>query len=136
MVSHSHAESLLLRGKPEEAARIYSLSNAEFDMVVLRLLNVLPPSTPRCSSSNPEEDAVSGMLSSTIRSCSSSPDSHLSCNAAASAALIQFLTDKLDQLLPCPTPSSEVTLHSSLSMMQPTMSSLCVSIHPSIYLTN
>ena len=130
MVSHSHAESLLARGKPEEAARIYALSNAEFDMVVLRLLGVLSPPTARSSidESDSSNVSVSGLLHSHLRGSSTSTDTDTQCHSdAVSAALLQYLTDKLEQLFPSPTPSSEVTdLVASLSV--------CLSISLSVLL--
>jgi hypothetical protein len=111
VVSHSHAESLLVRGKPEEAARIYALSNAEFDMVVLRLLGVLSPPSP-CSSLEGEGGDGNALRGSSSIDTDSDTQCHSSLpphNAAVSAALLQYLTDKLEQLFPSPTPSSEVT---------------------------
>ena len=139
-VSHSHAESLLVRGKPEEAARIYALSNAEFDMVVLRLLSVLSP-PPLCSSLNePDSGAASELLYGNLRESSpsthtdtdSNPQSHSAHpihDDAVSAALLQYLTDKLEQLFPSPTPtpSSQVT-HRLTYTSIPTCLFFCLSM--------
>ena len=137
MVSHSHAESLLARGKPEEAARIYALSNAEFDMVVLRLLGVLSPPTARSSidESDSSNVSVSGLLHSDLRGSSTSTDTDTDtqCHSdAVSAALLQYLTDKLEHLFPSPTPSSEVTdLVATLSVCLSISLSICLSFYPS-----
>ena len=136
VVSHSHAESLLGRGKHEEAARIYALSNAEFDMVVLRLLGVLSPPTSCSSSEESDNSNTSGLLRSNLRGSPTSIDTDPQChsfhpphNVAVSAALLQYLTDKLEQLFPSHTTSSEVT-HSVATLY------VCISVYPTSFATS
>lgn len=113
MVLRSQAESLLVRGHKDRAAQIYSCSDADFDMVILRILDLVPPIP---STSHLQGSAMSsygtgagagvavgagfggvhggGVLTlSEVDSAITSP-----LASSSSAALLQYLLEKLNQL--------------------------------------
>lgn len=103
----SQAESLLVRGHKDRAAQIYSCSDADFDMVILRILDLVPPIP---STSHLQGFAMRGHGTGVgvgfggVRGggvlSSSENDSAITSPlvSSSSAALLQYLLEKLRQL--------------------------------------
>eukprot|EP00596_Hydrurales_sp_CCMP1899_P004340 CAMPEP_0119040692 /NCGR_PEP_ID=MMETSP1177-20130426/10707_1 /TAXON_ID=2985 /ORGANISM="Ochromonas sp, Strain CCMP1899" /LENGTH=234 /DNA_ID=CAMNT_0007006001 /DNA_START=1520 /DNA_END=2221 /DNA_ORIENTATION=- len=88
------AEHFLLHGQPKMAAQYYARSDADFDIVILRLLNMISASEPD-SIENDGLRAASLLLSSSSSSSSSSPSSS---SPPSSSALLCYLQEKLDKI--------------------------------------
>ena len=84
----SQAESLLLRCQPENAGRIFARSEADFDMVILRILDLVPQLNPFSLVGRVQPSSSSSSLSSSFSSLSSS----------SSSALLQYLLEQLGRL--------------------------------------
>jgi hypothetical protein len=112
-VLRSQAECLLARGQKDRAAQIYSCSDADFDMVVLRILDLVPPipSTPHVQVQGSISGygggagtgvgvgaGFGGIHSSVIQPVSEDVSLISPQASSSSAALLQFLLEKLSQL--------------------------------------
>lgn len=123
MVLRSQAESLLVRGLRDRAAHIYARSDADFDMVILRLLDLVPPLSfpvsrlqglPTGGYGTGTGTGLSGVLRNEVTENADlglvSPQS-----SSSSAALLQYLLEKLSQLVQGSGPG---LAHSEISSSQ------------------
>jgi hypothetical protein len=88
-VLRSQAESLLLRGLPENAAKIFARSDADFDMVILRILNLVPQLS---------SFSIGGVGGSGNEFSDSSRKASSSSSSSSSSALLQYLLEQLGRL--------------------------------------